>query len=143
MQLKNLMTREVEVVDFNMTLQQAAAKMQSLNVGALPVREGMELVGMVTDRDIVIRAVADGRDPTFTSVAEVMTVELVYCYEDQTVEEAAKIMAEQQIRRLPVFDREHQLVGIVSLGDLAEDVGDDPLISKTLEEISEPAMSFR
>jgi CBS domain-containing protein len=143
MQLKNLMTREVEVVDFNMTLQQAAAKMQSLNVGALPVREGMELVGMVTDRDIVIRAVADGRDPTFTSVAEVMTVELVYCYEDQTVEEAAKIMAEQQIRRLPVFDREHQLVGIVSLGDLAEDVGDDPLIGKTLEEISEPAMSFR
>jgi CBS-domain-containing membrane protein len=72
-----------------------------------------------------------------------MTVELVYCYEDQTVEEAAKIMAEQQIRRLPVFDREHQLVGIVSLGDLAEDVGDDPLIGKTLEEISEPAMSFR
>lgn len=140
MRLKNLMTADVEVIDFNMTLQAAAAKMTALNVGALPVRQGRLIVGMVTDRDIITRAVANGRDPAFTSVAEIMSVDLIYCYEDETVEKAAKIMAKQQIRRLPVFNRAQYLVGIVSLGDLAQDTGHVALTGKIVEEISERAM---
>jgi CBS domain-containing protein len=78
MQLKDVMTPEVEAADFNITLQEAAAKMKTLDVGALPIREGLHLVGMLTDRDITIRAVAEGLDPKQTAVAEVMTAEIVY-----------------------------------------------------------------
>lgn len=142
MQIKKLMTPEVEVAEYDMTLQQAATKMRTLDVGALPVREGAQIVGMLTDRDITVRAVASGRNPVQTVVADIMTVGLVYCYEDETVEQAAQIMAEQQVRRLPVLSRERSLVGIVSLGDLAVEAANDALTGETLEEISEPAKSF-
>ncbi|MBI1878358.1 MAG: CBS domain-containing protein [Chloroflexi bacterium] len=132
MQIKDLMTRDVEVADYDITLQEAASKMKNLNVGVLPVRQATHIVGMLTDRDIVTRAVAEGWEPTQTLVAEIMTVGLVYCYEDETVEEAAKVMAEQQVRRLPVFTREQRLVGIVSLGDLVEDMADDALFRPAL-----------
>ena len=139
MQLKDVMTPEVEAADFNITLQEAAAKMKTLDVGALPIREGLHLVGMLTDRDITIRAVAEGLDPKQTAVAEVMTAEIVYGYEDQDVRDAAHLMAKEQIRRLPVLNRQDELVGIVSLGDLAVDTADDQLMGEVLEEISEPA----
>lgn len=143
MQLKDVMTRDVEIVETDMTLQEAASRMDELDVGVLPVREGDQLVGMLTDRDITVRAVAAGRDPRQAKVGEIMSPDLVYCYEDQDVKDAAQMMAVHQIRRLPVLSRDQQLVGIVSLGDLAVDVADDRLTGEALEEISEPARPSR
>ena len=139
MKLREVMTQNVEVAELTMNLQEAATKMKTLNVGSLPVRQGTQLVGMITDRDITILGVAEGGDPIKTTVSAVMTANLVYCFEDQEVQEAVQVMAEKQIRRLPIVNRDHQLVGIVSLGDLAVDVGDKDLTGKALEEISQPA----
>jgi CBS domain-containing protein len=139
MKLREVMTQNVEVAELTMNLQEAATKMKTLNVGSLPVRQGTQLVGMITDRDITILGVAEGGDPIKTTVSAVMTANLVYCFEDQEVQEAVQVMAEKQIRRLPIVNRDHQLVGIVSLGDLAVDVGDEDLTGKALEEISQPA----
>lgn len=139
MKLREVMTQNVEVAELTMNLQEAATKMKTLNVGSLPVRQGTQLVGMITDRDITILGVAEGCDPIKTSVSAVMTANFVYCFEDQEVQEAVQVMAEKQIRRLPIVNRDHQLVGIVSLGDLAVDVGDEDLTGKALEEISQPA----
>jgi CBS domain-containing protein len=120
---------------------EAARKMKKLDVGPLPVcGENDRLVGMVTDRDIVIRAVAEGRDLTETQVQDVMTPGIEYCLEDQSVEEAARHMREKQIRRLVVLSDNHRLVGIVSLGDLAvEMLSEEELVGSALEGISQPA----
>jgi len=139
MQLKDVMTRDIEVVHPNATLEEAAAKMDTLDVGPLPVCDGNRLVGMVTDRDITVRATAAGKDPRTTKVREVMTDNVVYCFDDDDTNEAARLMEEQQIRRLVVLDRDKQLVGIVSLGDLAVATQDDQLSGEVLERISEPA----
>jgi CBS domain-containing protein len=124
MQLKEVMTRGVDVVPPEALLQEAAQKMKQLEVGPLPVCDGERLVGLLTDRDITVRAVAEGCDPTTTKVRDVMTPEVLYCFEDQEVQEAAKLMEERQIRRLPILNRNKWLVGIVSLGDLAVRTGD-------------------
>jgi CBS domain-containing protein len=138
MQLKDLMTHSVENVPPGATLKEAAEKMRSLDIGALPVFENDKLVGMITDRDIAVRAVADGRDPNEATVRDAMTGQLLYCYEDEDVERAAKLMEEKQIRRLPVFDRSQRLCGIVSLGDIATRVHDERLSGEVLEQVSEP-----
>ena len=143
MKLREVMTQNVEVAELTMNLKEVATKMKTLNVGSLPVRQGKQLVGMITDRDITILGVAEGCDPTKTTVSAVMTANLVYCFEDQEVQEAAQVMAAKQIRRLPIVNRDHQLVGIFSLGDLAVDVGDEDLTGKALEEISQPAEPIR
>jgi CBS domain-containing protein len=117
--ISEVMTRGVEVIRPAETLQRAAQRMDELNVGALPVCDGTSLVGMITDRDITVRATAAGMDPNRTRVDEVMTEQTRWCTEEQSVDEVMKQMADVQIRRLPVLDRQHQLVGIVSLGDLA------------------------
>lgn len=143
MQIKNIMTRNVEVIRPETTLQEAAETMKRLNVGPLPVCEDDRLVGMLTDRDIAVRAVAEGQDPWTDHVRDVMTPDIVYCYEDQDVREAAKLMKEKQIRRLVVLNRDKRLVGIVSLGDLAVDTGDEELAGATLEAVSEPAKPTR
>src|SRR6185295_2746333 len=127
MQIKDVMTRGVEVVRPDETLQQAARKMKSIDVGPLPVCDGERLVGMITDRDIIVRATAQGRDPKTTPVKDAMTPEVVYVYEDQDIEEAGSLMKERQIRRLVVLDRNKKLVGILSLGDIAADASDDRL----------------
>jgi CBS domain-containing protein len=137
------MTLHVEVIHPDATLHEAAEKMKSLDVGPIPVCDGDRLVGMVTDRDITVRATAEGRDPNTTRVRDVMTPDIIYCFEDQDVEEAARIMGEQQIRRLVVLNRDKRLVGIVSLGDLAvytdqDDMGAEEL-SETLSGVSEPS----
>jgi CBS domain-containing protein len=93
---------------------------------------------MITDRDITVRAVADGRDPRQSTVREAMTGQAIFCYEDEEIERAARLMEEKQIRRLPVFDRNQRLCGIVSLGDLATRLGDDRLSGEVLEQVSEP-----
>ena len=117
--------------------------MRQLNVGFLPVCDGRRLLGVLTDRDIVVRSVADSRDPQLASVRDAMSEELVYAYEDDAIEHGAELMRRHQIRRLPIVDREKNLVGVVSLGDLAVDTGRDRLSGATLERISEPARPSR
>jgi CBS domain-containing protein len=143
MQIKEIMSRDVEVIRPDSALQEAASKMKSLDVGSLPVSENQQLVGIITDRDITVRAVASGRDPSSTKVREAMTPELIFCYEDQPVEEAAKMMERHQIRRLPIVDRSNNLVGIVSLGDLAIETGNERMSGEVLEEVSEPSESSK
>jgi CBS domain-containing protein len=111
-----------------------ATKMKEIDVGAIPVFEGDRLVGMVTDRDIVVRAVAAGKDPAETTAKEVMTEGVIYCFEDQDVGEAADVM-ENENRRLIALNREHRLVGIVSLGDLAAHA-DRTIAGRTLETVA-------
>ena len=137
------MTRNPEVVPPTATLEEAARKMDQLNVGPLPVCEGDRLIGMVTDRDITVRATSTGKDPRTTPIAEAMSKDLVYCFEDQDVREAARIMEDKQIRRVPVLSREHRLVGIVSLGDVATSGRDDRMTGEVLERVSEPAKPDR
>ena len=139
MELRDIMTRDVEIVSGDASLQEAAAKMKKLDVGMIPVCDGDQLRGMLSDRDITIRATADGRDPTKTKVAEIMSRDIVYCLEDQEIEEAVSLMEARQIRRLPVLNQDKRLVGIVSLGDIAVHTGDRDLAGETLQEISEPA----
>ncbi|SRR5579884_2183092 len=139
MLVREVMTREVECVAPDATLQQAAQKMRDLDVGPLPVCDNDRLAGMITDRDIAVRAVAEGRDPKATRVRDAMTAGVDYCFEDDDVGQAARVMKEKQIRRLAVLNHDKRLVGIVSLGDLAVETGDAHLAGHTLERVSEPA----
>jgi CBS domain-containing protein len=140
MQVKDLMTANVECAGLRDTIASVAAKMRELDVGAMPVcGDDNRLAGMITDRDITVRATAGARDPSNTLVADVMSPNVIFCYEDQDVTEAARLMHEHQIRRLVVLDRNKRLVGIVSLGDLAVETDDEELAGETLEGISEPA----
>lgn len=138
MLVTNVMTRGAECVRPSTTLAEAAQKMKNLDVGPVPVCDNERLVGMITDRDITVRAVAEGLDPRTTTVKDVMTPDLVYCFDDEDVHEAARLMQKHQVRRLLVLNRDNRLVGIVSLGDLAVETGDEHLAGKTLEEVSLP-----
>ncbi len=139
MLVTNVMTRGAECVRPTDSLQEAAQKMRNLDVGPLPVCDNHDrLVGMITDRDITVRAVAQACHSKTTTVQEVMTPDVVYCYDDQDVQEAARLMQDHQVRRLVVLNRKKRLVGIVSLGDLAVETGDENLAGKTLEEVSLP-----
>jgi CBS domain-containing protein len=137
MKVRDVMTKGAECATPSMTLQDAARKMKNLDVGPLPVCDNDRLVGMLTDRDITVRATAEGCDPKTTRVKDVLTPDVTYCYEDQDAQEAARLMQEAQIRRLVVLNRDKRLVGIVSLGDLAVETGDERLAGKTLEKVSE------
>ena len=117
--VKECMTKAVELGTPEMTLHEAAKKMRDGDIGVLPIQKNDRLVGMLTDRDIAIRCVAEGRDYKNINVAEVMTERVLYCFEDQTLDEVAKNLGENQVRRLPVVNREKRLVGILSLCDLA------------------------
>jgi CBS domain-containing protein len=146
MQIREIMTRDVEVIPPNASVCDAAGKMKELDIGAIPVCDGRKLRGLVTDRDITVRAVAEGRDVSKTRVSEVMSTDIAYCFEDDEVEDAAQLMEVKQIRRLPILDRDKQLVGIVSLGDLSvrtEGTEEQDLAGEALEEISEPASPKR
>jgi CBS domain-containing protein len=143
MELRDIMTRNVEVISGDASLKEAATKMKTIDVGFIPVCDGDRLKGILTDRDITIRATADGRDPSKTKVADVMSTDIAYCLEDQEVDEAVSLMEARQIRRLPVLNLDKQLVGIVSLGDIAVHAGDRDMAGETLEEISQPAAPKR
>ena len=137
MNVSDYMTRDVTVVSPNDTLQQAAKIMGQLDCGVLPVGENDRLVGMITDRDIAIRAVGEGKDPVQTRVRDVMTHEVRYVFDDDLVSDATDLMAELQLRRLPVISREKRLVGILSLGDIARE--DEPgQAGEALQGISRP-----
>jgi CBS domain-containing protein len=145
MKLRDVMTRKVEVIEPDASIQEAAQKMKSLDVGSLPVCDGERLLGMITDRDIVVRGLAkgDGRQLNQYSVQDVMTSKVIYCYEDDDVTEAARMMSDKQIRRLPVLNRDKRLVGIVALGDVAVDSEDTAMSGKALKAISKPAEPTR
>ena len=143
MQLKDVMTPGVEVIAPEASIYEAAEKMSHLDIGPLPVCEGERLIGMLTDRDITVRAVAAGRDPLTTRVCEVMTPDVVYGFDDQDVHDAARLMEQYEIRRLPVLNRSQQLVGMVALSDLAVHPGNQPVAAEVLAQISEPGKAGR
>jgi CBS domain-containing protein len=119
MQVRHVMTQGASVTSPDSDLQQAGQMMAQLDAGILPVGENDRLIGMITDRDIVIRAVAEGRNPQNTLVREIMSTDVKYCFQDEELEDVAENMAQLQVRRLPVLSREKRLVGIISLGDIS------------------------
>jgi len=144
MQVSELMTRGVECARPNDNLANTAERMKRLNVGSLPVcGDNDKLVGMITDRDITVRATATACDPCGTSVKDVMTPDVIYCFEDQDVGDAVRLMEQNQVRRLVVLSRGKRLAGIVSLGDLAVRAGERSLSGEALEQVSEPAHPTR
>ena len=143
MQVHEVMTRGAECTRPDATLHEAAERMKALDVGALPVCDNDRLVGMLTDRDITVRGTAEGLPPGLGQVRDVMTPDVIYCFEDQGVTEAARLMEEKRVRRLVVLDRNKRLVGIVSLGDLAVKAGAEGHSGEALEQVSEPAAPRR
>ncbi len=139
MKVRDIMTKDVELLNPFSKISEAARKMRELNVGALPVAENDKVVGMVTDRDIAIRAVAEERNPPQELVNSIMTSDVHYCYESQDIDKAAEIMRSNRIRRLIVLNEEKELVGICSLGDLAVEGRNDRLSGEVLREISKPS----
>ena len=129
MKVNEAMTRDVRVASPEETIQKAAQAMASLDAGVLPVGEEDHLIGMITDRDIAIRGIAKGKGPN-AKVRDVMTEDVKYCFDDQEIEEVMRNMADIQVRRLPVLNREKRLVGILSLGDLALSAADAALASE-------------
>jgi CBS domain-containing protein len=118
MKVSEVMTKDVRLIEPTQSIREAARLMAEMDAGIVPVREGDRLVGMITDRDIAVRAVAEGKGPD-TPIREVMTDDVKYCYEDDDTGDVARNMADIQVRRLPVLTREKRLVGIISLGDMA------------------------
>ncbi len=137
MKVSECMSRDVRLATPDDTLQQTARTMAEVDTGVLPVGENDRLVGMITDRDIAIRGVAAGKGPDST-VRDVMSPEVKYCFEDDDTDDVLRNMGEIQVRRLPVVNRDKRLVGIVSIGDLARNNGDDSETGESLEKISKP-----
>jgi CBS domain-containing protein len=137
MKVSHILTKNPEVISPEATICEAARMMRQFDIGMLPVCDGQRLVGSVTDRDFGIRAVADGADPFKTKVREVMTPKIFYCFEEDDLETAAKIMEDHQIRRLPVLNKGKRLVGILSVGDLAIRSRDEELVEGVMEHVCE------
>ena len=136
MKVSDIMTRDVHLLGPDQTIREAASIMADIDAGALPVGENDRLVGMITDRDIVVRAVAKGKSLD-TRVADVMSKEVLYCFDTDDIDAVARNMGKSQVRRLPVVNRDKRLVGIVSLGDLARN--DDPTtIGRAVSHVSTP-----
>jgi CBS domain-containing protein len=134
--IAEVMTTDVEVVRPEETLRDAARAMADLDVGSLPVCDGRRMIGMVTDRDITVRGVAEGKGPD-APIRDVMTDDVVWCTDTDSVDEVLQQMSDAQVRRIPVVDRDRQLVGIVALGDIALEEEDD--VDETLRDISMPS----
>ena len=136
-QIKDLMSRDVKVISPDMTIGEAAKKMRDGDFGMLPVGEDDRMIGTISDRDIAIRAVAEGKDGG-TQVRDVMSEGVAWTYEDDSVEQAATIMSKHQVRRLPVVNRDKRLVGILALGDFAVESSEIQPAAQALAEISMP-----
>lgn len=141
--LKEIMTPQVDTISPDATAEDASARMKDLNIGAIPVCDEDGLIGMLTDRDLVVRVMAQRRDPKAVRVGEAMTPEVSYCFEDDDVGKAAQLMSQKQIRRLPILSQSKKLVGIVSLGDLAVHGMDTQSSGNVLEQVSHPAQPRR
>ncbi len=137
MKVREAMTRDVRLVRPDQTIREAAHLMAELDIGCLPVEENDRMVGMITDRDIAVRAVSEGRGPQ-TLIKEIMSSEVMYCYDDQSIDEVTHNMADIRVRRLPVVNRSKRLVGILSLGDLATDESVQDDAGEALGGISRP-----
>ena len=136
MKVSKIMSRDVTLLNPDQTICVAASLMAEIDAGALPVGENDRLVGMITDRDIVVRAVAQGRSVD-TKVAAVMSKEVLYCFDTDEIDEVARNMGKARVRRLPVVNRDKRLVGIISLGDLARN-DDATNIGQTVTRVSTP-----
>jgi len=136
MKVSEVMTRDVQTIRPDQSVQDAASFMLSADAGSIPVTEGERLIGMITDRDIAVRGIAKGYGPE-TPVRELMTDDLIVARIDEDVEDVATKMSEAQVRRLPVIDEQERLCGIVSLGDLSRET-DDQTASQALEGVSQP-----
>ena len=137
--LKEVMSKNVTCLGPEVDLSKVAHKMKEIDAGSIPICENDRIIGMVTDRDIVLKTLGSGSDPNSAQARSVMSSPIVYCYEDQDIGEASRVMEVKQIRRLVVLNREKKLVGIVSLGDLYLRGNNDALGKETLGKISEPA----
>ena len=137
-QLKDLMSRDVKVISPDMTIGEAAKKMRDGDFGMMPVGEDDRMIGTISDRDIAIRAVAEGKDAG-TKVRDVMSKGITWAYEDDSVEQAVTVMGKHQVRRLPVVNRDKRLVGIVALGDFAVEKSEIRPAAQALAEISKPS----
>ncbi|HHY49903.1 MAG TPA: CBS domain-containing protein [Alphaproteobacteria bacterium] len=138
MRVSEIMSRDVRIADPEMSIREVASTMEQIDAGFMPVGENDRLVGTITDRDIAIRAVGHGLGPE-TKVREIMTHDVKYCFEDDNLSDVAQNMAEIQVRRLPVVNRDKRLVGVISLGDIAIDDDNDDDAEIALSGISEPA----
>jgi CBS domain-containing protein len=137
MKVRDIMTRSTQTILLDATIEQAARKMRDANIGLLPVVEEGKVLGAVTDRDIVIRSVAEGRNPHLTTVRDVMTEGVLYCYEDQSIAEASMIMEEHHVRRLLVMDAQNRLAGMLTVTDLALK-GNEKLPGHVLNRVAGP-----
>jgi CBS domain-containing protein len=135
--ISEVMSTDVQTISPDASIEEAAQEMRDGDFGLLPVGEEDQLLGVITDRDIAVRAVAEGKDPG-TLVRDVMSEGVISAHEDDSVEDAASIMSEHQIRRLPIVDADQRLVGIVSLGDFAVDSSDIGPVVEALSDISSP-----
>jgi CBS domain-containing protein len=136
-QLKDIMSADVQVISPDATIREAAQKMREGDFGMMPVAENDRMIGAISDRDIALRAVAEGKGPD-TKVRDVMSQGIAWAYDDDSVDHAAEIMSEHQVRRLPVVNRQKRLVGIVALGDFAVESSDLEPAAEALVEISQP-----
>jgi CBS domain-containing protein len=136
MRVSEAMTRDVRIARPDQSIREAATVMAEIDAGALPVGEQDRLIGVITDRDIAVRAVAQGKAPT-TMVRDVMSQEVLYCFDDQDLDDVAKNMGNVKVRRLPVVNRDKRLVGILSLGDLVRNEG-AKIAAGTVSRISAP-----
>ena len=136
--LTDLMSRDVKVISPDMSIREAAIEMRKGDFGMLPVGEKDRLIGAITDRDIAIRAVAQDKDGN-TKVRDVMSEGIAWIFDDESVEDAAKMMSQRQVRRLPVVDRNKRLVGIVALGDFAVESSEIRPAAEALSQISKPS----
>ena len=138
MRIKEIMTREVVTIAPTASVREAAQRMAERDVGMLPVCDGERIAGLLTDRDITTRAVGEGRDPGTTRVSDIMTTEVFFCFDYEDVQDAVLSFEEKQIRRLLILNRKKQLVGVLSIGDIAVDTGNKKLAGEVLQKVSQP-----
>ncbi len=136
--VREMMTPNIKVIPPDCTIQDAAKMMKALGIGSLPVCDGVRVLGMVTDRDITVHVVGEERSPVITRAREVMSAPVIFCFEDQEIEDAARVMEVMQVRRLVVLNKSKRLVGILSIGDIAVKTGREELAGEILEYVSQP-----
>ena len=139
MKVREIMSSHVKQISSSAMASEAADKMKTFDVGALPILEDNKIVGMLTDRDIVVRAIATGMDPKMTVIKDILTPEVLCCFEEDDISTAARIMEDNQVRRLVVLDNDKTVVGMISLGDLALKTSNDHLTYEILERVCGPA----
>ena len=137
MKVSEIMTKEVEVISGDVKLDSAARKMRDLDIGMLPISDGERISGILTDRDIVVRSTADGKDPKEVVAGDVASTDIIGCRQDDEVEDVIAKMKQNRVRRIPVIDGDDKLVGVVSLGDVAVEASEGSA-GEALEEISSP-----